>query len=276
MKSIKVYGPGCAKCEDMTTLVKEVSRELGLKTPVEKITDILQFAVAGVIVTPALVIDGKVAVSGRVPTRDEMRSLLHEAAGDSSVNLPVQDTVAKETQETSCECGGCCETMAAEKSSPPQKGSLWQRLIVWAVVILIAVAAIKLANRKAKQADAAANATTTADVAALKANRVDVVYYRYGTRCATCARMEQWACEAVTSQFKDEANQGVLFWNSVPASQEDVNRYGLTSKSIVVKSVRDGTETTWKNLDRIWDLSGDEAAFKQYVAQGIRDALGGI
>lgn len=271
MKSIKVYGPGCTKCENMTALVKDVSNELGLNIPVEKVTDVMQFAVAGVIVTPALVIDGKVVVSGRVPSRDEMRELL-QTSNNQTAETP------QEKKKTPCGCGsgGCCGSGAEGSASPPKKSSFWQKLIVWIVIILVAIAAIKLANRKAKESGAAPGAAATIENPVAKDNRVELVYYQYGARCATCVRMEKWASETINAAFRNETDQGILVWHSLPADEQAVNRYGLTSKSIVIKTFKDGTETGSKTMDRIWDLNRNEEEFKKYLEQGVRETLKNI
>ena len=64
MNNIVVYGPGCAKCTALADVTKQAMQELHLDASLEKVTDAMQFAVAGVLVTPALAVDGKVFVSG--------------------------------------------------------------------------------------------------------------------------------------------------------------------------------------------------------------------
>jgi small redox-active disulfide protein 2 len=75
-QKFQVLGTGCAKCVQLTNLTTKVADELGLHYDLEKVTDFLQFADFGVMVTPALVVDGKVVAAGRVPSVDEMRRLL--------------------------------------------------------------------------------------------------------------------------------------------------------------------------------------------------------
>ncbi len=75
-QKIQVLGTGCAKCVRLTDLTTRVADELGLDYDLEKVTDFLKFADFGVMVTPALIVDGKVVAAGRVPAVDEMRRLL--------------------------------------------------------------------------------------------------------------------------------------------------------------------------------------------------------
>ena len=79
MKKLHVLGSGCAKCNHLMEVTTKASEELALDCKIEKVTDFLRFADFGVMVTPALVVDGEVKVSGRVPPIEEMKKLLSEA-----------------------------------------------------------------------------------------------------------------------------------------------------------------------------------------------------
>lgn len=76
---IKVLGPGCKKCKELDSRVQEVLSETNVPADVEKVEDIAQIVQYGVMSTPGLVIDGKVKVSGRVPSKDEIKKLIEEA-----------------------------------------------------------------------------------------------------------------------------------------------------------------------------------------------------
>ena len=78
MHNIVVYGPGCAKCTALEDVTKQAVQELHLDASLEKVTDAMQFAVVGVLVTPALAVDGKVLVSGRVPSKDESQKFFRK------------------------------------------------------------------------------------------------------------------------------------------------------------------------------------------------------
>jgi small redox-active disulfide protein 2 len=73
---IQIAGPGCAKCQAMEKNVREVCQMLGISPEIEHAYDTREFAKLGVRFTPALVIDGKVIVSGKVPTIDEIKKIL--------------------------------------------------------------------------------------------------------------------------------------------------------------------------------------------------------
>jgi len=69
---IKVLGPGCAKCEKTEKIVKQAIEELGVEAHVEKVTDTMDIASYGVLGTPAVIIDGKVKIVGKVPKKEDV------------------------------------------------------------------------------------------------------------------------------------------------------------------------------------------------------------
>lgn len=72
---IKVLGPGCANCVNLEKATRKALTDLGLEATIEKVTDYPSIAGYGVMSTPALVVDEKVVVSGRVPRGAELREL---------------------------------------------------------------------------------------------------------------------------------------------------------------------------------------------------------
>lgn len=75
-KEILVLGPGCAACNLLAQRVEQAAKELSLDYEFYKFTSPASFATFGVMITPALVVDGKVKVSGRVPTLEELKRML--------------------------------------------------------------------------------------------------------------------------------------------------------------------------------------------------------
>jgi small redox-active disulfide protein 2 len=73
---IKILGPGCAKCKTLYKLTHEVVENNGIDATITKVEDIMEIIKYGVLSTPALVIDEKVVLSGRVPSSDEIRQIL--------------------------------------------------------------------------------------------------------------------------------------------------------------------------------------------------------
>ncbi len=79
MHKLQILGTGCAKCTSLAEATTAAADELGIPYELEKITDFLKFADFGVMVTPALVVDGKVLVAGKVPKHEELLALLPES-----------------------------------------------------------------------------------------------------------------------------------------------------------------------------------------------------
>ena len=78
MLDIKVLGPGCANCIKLENLVKEVVSERNLSANIEKVTDRDKFMDYGVMLTPGLVVNGKVLSSGKIPTKSTLEHWLKE------------------------------------------------------------------------------------------------------------------------------------------------------------------------------------------------------
>lgn len=76
MLEIKILGSGCAKCQALEAATREALDALQADADLEKVTDAAEIASWGVMSTPALVVDDEVVLSGRVPSSDEIRSLL--------------------------------------------------------------------------------------------------------------------------------------------------------------------------------------------------------
>ena len=78
MLDIKVLGSGCANCLKLENLVKEVVTENNLPANIEKITDRVKFMDFGVLLTPGLVVNGKVLAMGKIPTKHTLEHWLKD------------------------------------------------------------------------------------------------------------------------------------------------------------------------------------------------------
>jgi small redox-active disulfide protein 2 len=76
MKRLQILGTGCPKCVKLAEVTQEAATQLGLEVEIEKVTDINRIVSYGVIMTPALVVEGQVKVAGRVPSVDEIKTLI--------------------------------------------------------------------------------------------------------------------------------------------------------------------------------------------------------
>ncbi|MGB7981992.1 MAG: thioredoxin family protein [Candidatus Nanopelagicales bacterium] len=78
---IKVLGPGCKNCKNLERVTREALAGLDVQASVEKVEDYPTIVGYGVMSTPALVIDERLVLSGRVPRADEVRDLITAASG---------------------------------------------------------------------------------------------------------------------------------------------------------------------------------------------------
>lgn len=76
MKKIQILGTGCPKCEKLAGNAKKAADNLGLDYEIEKVTELGQIMEFGVMSTPALAVDGKVLVVGKVASPAELEKLL--------------------------------------------------------------------------------------------------------------------------------------------------------------------------------------------------------
>ncbi len=111
-------------------------------------------------------------------------------------------------------------------------------------------------------------------------SRKIIVYYFHGdVRCVTCRKIEALAHDTLDSAFKAEQDSGLVEWKTINVDQKGndhyVNTYQLTTRSIVISEISDGSETRWKNLDRIWTKIRDENEFGDYIQSEVRMWLEG-
>lgn len=73
---VRILGTGCAKCEKLAEETRRAAEEMGLDINLEKVSEVQDIMKFGVMMTPALVVDGEVKVVGKVPAREEIKKLL--------------------------------------------------------------------------------------------------------------------------------------------------------------------------------------------------------
>ena len=76
MKKIQVLGTGCPKCKKLAENAEAAAKAAGIEYEIEKVTQINDIMKMGVMITPALAIDGEVKVAGKVPSPDDIKAML--------------------------------------------------------------------------------------------------------------------------------------------------------------------------------------------------------
>jgi small redox-active disulfide protein 2 len=75
---IEILGSGCVKCKSVEKLVRNVVEELSIQADIVKVEDLQEIINRGIMMTPAIFIDGEAKIVGRVPTTNELKKLLQE------------------------------------------------------------------------------------------------------------------------------------------------------------------------------------------------------
>jgi small redox-active disulfide protein 2 len=76
MKKLQILGTGCPKCKQLAEHTEQAARELGIEYEIEKVTDIQEIMKFGIMMTPALAVDGEVKVVGKIPSVEELKKMI--------------------------------------------------------------------------------------------------------------------------------------------------------------------------------------------------------
>lgn len=76
MKTVKVFGPGCKRCDTAETMLRAAASKLGIDVEIEKVTDPKSMAMAGVMSTPGITVDGKLVHAGGLPDSAKLEQWL--------------------------------------------------------------------------------------------------------------------------------------------------------------------------------------------------------
>ena len=150
-------------------------------------------------------------------------------------------------------------------------------IVTAVLLVFVAASAVALVIKETRNGPGAAAPMANDEGAALPDNGVVVFYFHGNTRCPTCRSIEAQAHDLVTSRSANELADGQLTWQVVnyetPADAHYVDDYEIVAPIVILSLRRDGTQTDWRSLDRVWELVGDGPAFATYVQQEIGDML---
>lgn len=105
-----------------------------------------------------------------------------------------------------------------------------------------------------------------------------IAYYFHGNaRCQSCYKIETYTFETMKNKFAKELAEGTIVWEVVNVeqgmNQHFISEYALSTKSVVLSEVEKGKEVRWKNLDKIWELLGNQTEFQGYIENEVKDFL---
>jgi hypothetical protein len=140
----------------------------------------------------------------------------------------------------------------------------------------------KPADSQQKAAVAEKTDTIKADTgkAPITKGRKIVVYYFHGNmRCHTCYNLENLAKSEVESDFASAIKKGKLEWQTInvetAGNEHFSNDYKLYTKSVIVSTIVDGKEVSWKNLDQIWQLVHNKTEYREYIKREVEACFKG-
>ena len=105
-----------------------------------------------------------------------------------------------------------------------------------------------------------------------------VAYYFHGSvRCVSCVAIETLSRKAITEGFPEDLKSGRLEFREVnvddPQNRHFIEKYRLSSQSLVIVEIRDGREVRWRNLEKVWLLLDSEREFIPYVRNSVSGFL---
>lgn len=156
---------------------------------------------------------------------------------------------------------------------PPKGKNLILALGLFAVMFLMSPADSAIAGPPATSPS-----STGSETLGEKANTV--VYYFHGNmRCYSCRKIEAYTLEAIRTGFADELKNGRLDLRVVnveeAGNEHYVQDFQLYTRSVVIEKRTDGKRQEWKNLDKVWRLTRDKAAFMDYVQRETQAMMEG-
>ena len=277
---IHVLGSGCDKCKKLAANVQEAVARLGVDCEIEKVTDINQIIGFGVLMTPALVVDGKVVSSGKVLSPEEIEVFLKPAASGAVVEPEKTVTEKKEEKSASCSCS-CSPAPEMESScacgteapSCPFCGSVNKKVFTTLLLLFIAgsIAFMVFKEIKAKiEVVPAGNASALQN--ANQKGALFVYYFHGNKRCMTCNRIEALTKEVLQAKFTGLLADGKLIFRSVnldePANEHFIKDFQLTARTVVMQK-----NGKFEKFDEVWNLVGEPAEFTSYIQSGVEKML---
>ena len=260
MIHVQILGTGCPKCKTLFANAEAAVKAAGVEAVVEKVEDIQQIVKLGVMMTPGVVVDGKVASSGKILSVDEIAALLTTAATGVPAEAPAKPVA--------CACAPGCGAAA----SPCRCRAGAKKAVALLLLGFVAASVAVVVSREIKAARSAPDAGTA--VATPTAEGVLNVYYFHATRrCQTCTRIEALAREAVETKFAGEIADGRVVFKSLnleePENTRFIEAFDLVSNTVVMQQ-----GNAFEKFDAVWNHVGDPAAFHAYIQAGVAKFLG--
>lgn len=145
------------------------------------------------------------------------------------------------------------------------------KTVVTLVLLAFVVVAVGTVVLQSREAAVGNDPSTAGATEALNGNPADgvVAFYFHGTmRCVTCKKLEAYSREA----FEGSGIALQVVNTDLPENRHFVDDFQLVTRSLVLAEYRSGQIARWSNLERVWELVGEQVAFLNYV-RGQADAF---
>lgn len=131
----------------------------------------------------------------------------------------------------------------------------------------------------AKGTDIKASGAVKEGAVSPEENRQLVVYYfMTSTRCQSCHFIEETTRAAIDENFAEQIKSGRIIFKMLnieePQNAHFENDYKLYTKSVILSDLNAGKETRWTNLEKVWQLIGNQQGFKEYIVKEVNAYLG--
>jgi hypothetical protein len=150
--------------------------------------------------------------------------------------------------------------------------------IIRSVLLIVVLGSLAIwANREYQKTHA--SAVPAADsLPVITGDQVVMTYFISGTRCESCKKIEALSKETAEKDFADALSDKKLVFRVIdtgkPGYQHFTKDYQLTSKTVILSHRKDGRETEWSDMAKVWDLLDDAPGFHIYLGEQIRKYLG--
>jgi len=115
------------------------------------------------------------------------------------------------------------------------------------------------------------------DKATTDTQKIIVSYFHGDIRCHACLNIERYAEEFVKATYAREITSGTIEWRAFNfdkrGNEHYLTDYNLPSPAVILSEIRNGKETRWKNLDKIWEREADKDSFVQYIKEEIQEFM---
>ncbi|MBN2083485.1 hypothetical protein JW859_14915 [bacterium] len=148
------------------------------------------------------------------------------------------------------------------------------------VVVIVVKESGRQANAQPVETPAPATQTVAAAVSEKAPEQQFICYYfRTNVRCPSCIKIESWTEAAVTENFADQLEDGLLVFKTVNTEDQGnehyVDDYELYTKQVILVEFAKGKQVRWKNLAAVWDLLGDQDKFSAYIVDELTAFMAG-